>query len=158
MVADKVIVGMLEWVNDTGHDGGLRLKAPLDIGGEGRTGLELRGYTNRYLSPQDGSLLLTYHGTVIERMSLFPPKSHANALHKTIPKNLRGITLRARQHRYYAWKNNRRVPRGPDSNLRIAEEIFEKLDSFEAGIKYFCNRAQLTGVVPAPPFEPRLPL
>lgn len=90
MTADKALVGLLEWVNDTAHDGGLRLKAPLDIGGQGRTGLELRGYTNRFLSPQDGSLLLTLHGAPIERMSLFPPKTHTNTTHKTITRNLCG--------------------------------------------------------------------
>lgn len=71
---------------------------------------------------------------------------------------MRGLILPVRQHRYYAWANNRRVLSGPDGKLRIAEQIPEKLDSFEAGIKYFCNRARVSGVIPPPPFEPRLPL
>lgn len=158
LASPKVVVGVARWADDPPRDGAVQLRVPLDIGDSGRTGLELRGNTNRYLAPQDGCLLLVFRGGVIERMNVFPRAAHPNPFVKTIPKTHRGRTLRAGIHRYYPWLLNRRWPRPPGDNLPVAEEVAESLDSFQAAIEYFCNRTRISGVIPPPPFEPRLDL
>ncbi|MGQ0696821.1 MAG: hypothetical protein ACT4PZ_01130 [Panacagrimonas sp.] len=156
--APKLLVGIGHWADNPPREGALQLRMPLDVGGAGRTGLELRGNTNRYWTPQDGCLLLVFHGGVIERMNVFPPATHANPFLTSLPKSLRGLVLKPGAHRYYPWTLNRRWPRPTGDNLRVGEEIDEPLDSFEAAIKYFCTRCNISGVPPSPPFEPRLDL
>lgn len=157
LAAPKQIVGIAAWADDPPREGALQLRLPLDIG-DSSTGLELRANTNRYLSPQDGCLLLMYRNGVIERMNVFPRGAHANPFHRDLPKRLRGITLRAGIHRYYSWALNRRWPRLPGDNLPAGEEITEMLDSFAAAAEYFCSRCNILGAVPSPPYEPRLDL
>lgn len=154
--AEKVIAGRPAWSKS--RETTVRIKLPLQIGEAIVSGLFLAGTASIYNSPQDGSLLLLYHGQVIERMNVFPTAPHANPFDKRLSPQLRGLTLQAFQHRYHAWARNRAWPRPATDNLAVAEFIDRDLAKFAEAVQYFMERVHVRGTMPLPPHEPRLPL
>lgn len=156
LAAEKRIIGIGRWA--ASRPTTVRIKIPLEIGGEVRGGLALDCNASLHATPQQGALVLIYGGAPIERMSFNPPSPHANPMHKSLPHAVRGLTLQALAHRYYPWRLNRRWPRPPGDNLAVAEAVEFPLDSFDAVIHYFCRRTNIVGDLPPPPHEPRLDL
>lgn len=154
LLAEKQPVGIARWTSS--RETTVRLRLALSIGGEVVGGLFLACDATTHTSRQQGSIVLVYRGMPIERMNVFPPNAHANPMHKSLPRGVRGKLLEPFEHRYYAWQANRRWPRPAGDNLQIAEAVAAKLGDFTAGLEYFCARTHIAGAIPPPPHEPRL--
>lgn len=118
-------------------------------------GLFLSATASVHETPQHGSLVLTYLGSPIQRLDVFPTAPHVNPF-KNVPKTLRGVTLSAGAHQFHGWALNRRWPRLPADNLPVAEPVDVPMHDFARAIAFFFERANIRGTIPPPPHEPRL--
>jgi hypothetical protein len=155
LAAEKRLAGNPRWV--ASRETTVRIRVPLEVGGEIVGGLFVAGTASVENRPQDGSLVLLFHDQPIERFNVFPTGAHANPF-KGVARRLRGLTLAAGAHRYYPWSLNRRWPRPAGDNMPVAEPVGETLENFVAALHYFLERTRIAGGLPAPPHEPRLAL
>lgn len=151
--ARKNVAGVASWVATS--IGAVKLKAPLAIDGAIKSSLFLQCTSTTQTIQQHGSLVLVWHDMPIERMNFFPQNAHANKFLKNIPNSLRGLSFPEKEHRYYAWKHNRRWPRGRGDNMDAASHIDKKIGSYREAINYFFGRINVVGTIPEPPHEPR---
>ena len=155
LAAGKRFAGNPRWV--TSRETTVRIRVPLEVGGEIVGGLFVAGTASVENRPQDGSLVLLFHDQPIERLNVFPTGAPANPF-KGVSRGLRGLTLAAGTHRYYPWALNRRWPRPAGDNLAMAEPVDATLEKFGEALHFFLERTRIAGGLPAPPQEPRLTL
>jgi len=154
--AEKFFPAPLIWSRS--KENVVRTRTALEIDGEikGHFFLEINATTHTRLQIAD--FVLVYQGIPISRMRFNPNSPHTNKLRKGMPRILKGLHLRAGEHRYYSWDNNKHLGFPPPKGLHmdVAEVVTEKLNDFAAAAGFFCGKTNIAGQIPAPPHEPLL--
>jgi hypothetical protein len=156
----KVAVGIPAWIQDRSGSSAIHLKTNLELKDEQdiQCSIDLILRTDRHSQKQRGTFVLRCNDQPLERMSYYPDNRHPNPLDKRLPRDIRGITFAADQHRYYPLLHNFKVYGFPPigKQIRVCEKIVEDLPSFADGVNYFLRRTAIELEVPDPEFEPRL--
>ena len=155
LAAEKTFLGQPVWRRDVSRPERAVLTAPLAVSGIGTAGLEVRAHATLHTTPQRGGIVLNF-GAAIQRMTLNPDHEHRNGPGAAIPKPLRLLRLAPDRHRLHGWRLNRRWPRTPSDNLRVAEPVDDAPSDFAGGMLWFLQQCRIAGDLPAPPHEPRL--
>lgn len=117
-------------------------------------GLVLHAHATLHTVPQRGGLALVLETRPIQRLSFRPDHGHFNPLARSVPSALRGLSLPADRSRLHPWRLNRAWPRL--DNAPVAELLDTEPPDFAAAAIHFLHLSGIDGVLPPPPWEPRL--
>jgi len=154
LAAHKSLAGLATWVKD---ERGTVAKLAVPIAVDGVVGgLILQAHATLVTDPQSGGCVLIMDGRPVQRLSIRPDHAHLNPFLKTSPAAHRGVRLAAGLSRLHPWRLNRAWPRPPGDNVPFAQMIEPEPETFAAALTIFLEACRIDGVLPPPPWEPRL--